>query len=110
MAKIELSKKQQLIINLSASFVSYGVTLLIGFFLSPFIVRTIGVEANGFVSLANNFVSYASLITLALNSLAGRYITISLVKGDIKEANRYFASVYYANIAIASALELWERL
>lgn len=106
MAKKELSKKHQLIINLSASFVSYGVTLLIGFFLSPFIVQTIGVEANGFVSLANNFVSYASLITLALNSLAGRYITISLVKGDIKEANRYFASVYYANIAIASALAI----
>lgn len=106
MIERKLSEKRQVIINMSASFVAYGATLFIGFFLSPYIVRTIGVEANGFVSLANNFVGYASLITLALNSLAGRYITISIVKGDIKEANRYFSSVFYANIVIASSLAI----
>lgn len=51
----ELDRNKQLVINMSASFIAYGVTLLISFFLSSYIVRTIGVEANGFVSLANNF-------------------------------------------------------
>lgn len=100
----ELNRNKQLVINMSASFIAYGVTLLISFFLSPYIVRTIGVEANGFVSLANNFVNYASLITLALNSLAGRFITISIVKGDIKEANKYFSSVFFANSIISGFL------
>lgn len=102
----ELNRNQQLVINMSASFVAYGVSLLISFFLSPYIVRTIGVEANGFVSLANNFVSYAGLIILALNSLAGRFITISIVKGDTKEVNRYFSSVFYANLIIATFLAI----
>ena len=99
-----MSEKKQLILNMSASFISYGITLVISFFLSPYIIKTIGVEANGFISLANNFVSYASLITLALNSLAGRFITISLVQGETKKANIYFSSVFYANIVISIVL------
>ena len=99
-----MKRTKQLIINMSANFVSFGVSLLISFFLSPYIVRTVGVEANGFVTLANNFVSYAGLITIALNSMAGRYITISVAKGDEAETNKYFNSVYCANLAIAAFL------
>ena len=88
-----MNRTKQLIINMSANFVSFGVSLLISFFLSPYIVRTVGVEANGFVTLANNFVSYAGLITIALNSMAGRYITISVAKGDEAETNKYFNSI-----------------
>ncbi len=102
----EISTNKQLIINMSASIVSYGVSLFISFFLSPYIVRTIGVEANGFVGLANNFVSYASIITIALNSLAGRFITISLRENDIDKANRYFSSVLFANTFLAAVLFL----
>lgn len=102
--KREISQSKQLAINMAANFASYGVSLLISFFLSPYIVRTIGVEANGFVGLANNFVSYAGLITIALNSLAGRFITISLTRGDLESAKKYFTSVFYANMAIAAFL------
>lgn len=99
-----MNKNKQLIINMSANVISYGVSLFISFFLSPYIVRTIGVEANGFIGLANNFVGYANIITIALNSLAGRFITISIVKGDDEKANVYFTSVFYANIIIGSVL------
>ena len=102
----EISTNKQLIINMSASFVAYGVSLFISFFLSPYIVETIGVEANGFVGLANNFVSYASIITIALNSLAGRFITISIRETDTEKANRYFTSVLFANSFIAAVLFL----
>lgn len=101
-----MNQRKQLIINMSANFVAYGVSLLISFFLSPYIVRTIGVEANGFVSLANNFASYATLITIALNSLAGRFITISITRADETATNKYFTSVFYANLVIAAFLVL----
>lgn len=102
--KKEINRNQQLMVNMSASFVAYGVSLFISFFLSPYIVSTIGVEANGFVGLANNFVSYASIITIALNSLAGRFITISIYEKNYNKANEYFSSVYYANLCIAMIL------
>lgn len=102
----ELNRNQQLVVNMSASFLAYGISLFISFFLSPYLVRTIGVEANGFVGLANNFISYATLLTVALNSLAGRFITIEVVQGNTKKANMYFSSVFIANLVIGIVLAL----
>lgn len=99
-----MKNNRQLTINMIANFINFGISLCISFFLSPYIVRTIGVEANGFITLANNFVSYTSLITIALNSMSGRYITIALTEGKQQEASKYFTSALYANITIASVL------
>ena len=97
-------KNRQLIINMLASLFSFLVTIGINFILSPYIINTVGSEAYGFVGLANNFVSYGQLITLALNSMAGRFITIKIHQGDEESANRYFTSVIIANIFMAITL------
>lgn len=101
---MELSKNKQMVINILSSIIAFGVNLIINFFLSPYIVKTLGEEINGFVQLANNFVMYASLITIALNSMAGRFITIAYHKEDYKLANRYYSSLIVGNIIILSAL------
>ena len=101
MKKKALSKNRELIINLISSIVVFGVNLIINFCLSPYIVKSLGVEANGFVTLANNFVSYASLATLALNSMAGRFITIKVHQNDIEGANRYYTTVTLGNFFLA---------
>ena len=75
-----------------ASMITYVVSMLVSFFLSPYIVENIGVEANGFIGLANNFISYASLITIALNALASRFITINIYRNNYENANKYFSS------------------
>ena len=99
-----MKKNKQLTINMIANFINFGISLCISFFLSPYIVRTIGVEANGFITLANNFVSYTSLITIALNSMTGRFVTISLTENKTEDANKYFTSALFANISIAVVL------
>ena len=104
MKKRELTSNQSIALNLIASFISYAVTFGISFFLSPYIVKTVGVDAYGFVSLANNFISYASIITIALNSFAGRFVTIKIRNNDYVAANRYYTSVFYGNVIIASVL------
>lgn len=95
-------------INMIANAVSYLVTFGINFFLSPYIVKTIGVEANGFVGLANNFVGYATLATVALNSLAGRFISIKIFEKDNSGANTFYSSVFFANCVIGFAILLVE--
>lgn len=57
-------------------------------------------EANGYVQLASNVVSYISVITVALNSMSGRFITIALAKGETGDAVSYYTSVFWANIAV----------
>lgn len=95
---------KRLLINITSSIVSFLVSMGINFVLTPYIVETVGKEAYGFVGLANNFVSYAQLITLALNALAIRFITIKIHEEDMEGANRYFTSVVLANIFISTAL------
>lgn len=103
---IGISPNQMLVINMASNFMSLAVTFGISFFLSPYIVKTVGVEAYGFVGLANNFISYASLITIALNALSGRFITIAIHEKNYEKANRYYSSVFLANCLISVVLLL----
>lgn len=89
---------KRLIINLVSCLVSFVITLGINFLLTSYITESVGAEAYGFVALANNFVNYASIITLAINSMASRFVSISYHKKNIKEANQYFNSVLIANL------------
>lgn len=88
-------------INLIAQVISFTINFCISFFLTPFIIEHVGVEANGFVTLANNFVDYAQLFTLAINSMAGRFITISIHQKNYEDANKYFTSVVFANLFLS---------
>ena len=86
----ELGKDKALIINTIASFVTFIVGLGIAFFFTPFLTDTVGEEAYGFVSLGNNVINYITILTVALNSVAGRFITIEYHQGKKKEANELF--------------------
>lgn len=96
-----MNTQKQLTTNLFASVLAFLVNGGISFFLTPYITKTLGVEAYGFVLLGTNIISYATLVTIALNSMAGRFITIEIHKGNWYTANRYFTSVVIANIFVA---------
>lgn len=86
--------------NLISGFAVLTTNILINFFLSPYIVKNLGEEANGFVQLANNFIMYASLITIAMNSMGGRFISYNFYKKNEDEVNRLFSSLFIGNIFI----------
>lgn len=96
--------KKSISINFIASMIVFAINLGISFFLTPFVTKRIGTEAYGFVSLANNFVNYATLITIALNSMSGRFVSVAIHQGKKDEANEYFASVFWANIIVILTL------
>ncbi len=89
----KLSLNQQSALNVIGSIVVVGINTAINFLLSPFIVKHLGVEANGYISLANNFVSYIALVTVALNSMAGRFILIDYRRNNLQSVNEYYSSV-----------------
>lgn len=96
--------EKKLLVNISASLIYFMVNTGISFMLTPYIVENIGVDANGYVQLSNNIVSYASLLTIALNAMAGRYISIELYKKDYDRARVYFNSVLISNAIMAITL------
>ncbi|MDR0857829.1 MAG: hypothetical protein LBN97_02235 [Oscillospiraceae bacterium] len=99
-----LSDKKRISLNLIATLVSVGVFQLTSLFVVTFVTRNIGVEAQGFVQLAYNATSYISIITIALNSMSSRFITYAIARGENEQARQYYASVFFANIALFTVL------
>lgn len=93
-------EKKRLFQSSFVAIISFAINILIGFWLSPFIVSKLGSEAHGFSSLGGNITTYMSLITVAVNSFAARYISIEVQKKNFLQASKYFTSVLYANIII----------
>lgn len=94
-------KNKRLIINLISNIVSFGLQLGISFILTPIITEKVGDAAYGFIGLANNFVSYATIFTVIINSMASRFITLELNKENIKKANQYFSSILIMDIIMS---------
>lgn len=94
-------KNKAVVFNMIANILSFGVSMIISFFLTPYITKTVGTEAYGLVGLANSFINYINIITAALNSMASRFIIIELHKKDTDKANTYFSSVLIANTIFA---------
>lgn len=86
---------------MASSFMSFVFSMGIGLVLPPYIIHSVGIQAYGFIGLGNNIVEYASLATIALNAVAGRFIAVCWHRNDKAEASRYFSSVIYADILLA---------
>ena len=96
--------KKRLAINLITSLLSYGISIVVSFYLTPFLVNNIGKEVYGFYGLANNVVNYVNIISIALNSMAAKYITVELLQGNKIRANQYYTSIFVSNIALSVIL------
>lgn len=78
----------------------------INFAIVPYITEKIGAEAYGFVSLANTFITYIDVISIALNAFASRFVAIEYHKNNIFRANEYYTSVFISNVIICIFLIL----
>lgn len=94
-------KNKQIFINIFANAFAMLVSTGINFFLTPYITRTVGVAAYGFVPMASNFVSYVTIITTAFNSMGSRFITVELRQGNKENANKYFSTIFFMNLGLA---------
>lgn len=101
-----MSSKKRFAINGFAQIFAFLVSLGITFFLTPYVVSRLGAAAYGFVGLASNFVSYAQIVTVALNSMAGRFITIAVHQNRIEDARKYFSSVFFSNIILVAIISV----
>ena len=98
------AKRGQMTKNIAMNVLAFAIQLVINFYISPTIVSGVGTEAYGFIGLANDFTSYASVVTTVFNSVAARFIAASYYQRDYEQANRYFNSLIVANLIMAGAL------
>lgn len=94
----------QTAINIGASVFAFLLGALIRFFTTPYVVEHLEPEAYGFVGLSANLLGLTSLLTVALNSMGGRFIAVEYQAGNIRGAKTYYSSLFIANAAVGAML------
>lgn len=105
--KVSLKERgpyRQLAVNMLSGVCVFTLNLCVAFFLTPFIVGKLGVAAYGFIGLSNNLIGYTAILTVAINSMLGRFITIKVHEGNLRDANVYMSSIFYANLLMAGII------
>lgn len=91
------SGKKQQILNIISALLSFVVGFGISFFLSPFLLETLGREAYSFYPLSTNITNAMTVVPSAINFMAVRYITVALVGGKNSDANKYYVSTLFVD-------------
>ncbi len=102
MIKLKTSEFLSIFLSLFAIILS----ILINFGLTQYVTNTVGAEAYGFVALSKSFVSYANIFMIALNAYTTRFLTISYMKAEKQNFNKYFSTVFIADLIVGSVLLL----
>ena len=88
----------QFVSNTIATSVNLVIQFSVNFFLTSYLISSVGSTAYGFFSMANTVVNYAVIITSALNSMAARFIGVRIYNNDIEKAGRYYSSVFMGDL------------
>lgn len=96
--------KRHVYITIVLGTIAVFVNCFISLFITPRITNTIGIESYGYVTLAKNFVAYATILTTALNSYASRYMSIAYLKGDKEKFREYFSTVFWGDVIVGAIL------
>lgn len=91
-------------INLVTNVGKLGLTMIVGAWYVPFLVRQLGPAAYGLVPLASMITSYMALVTFGLDAAVARSLSISLERRDYRHANVVFNVALWGNLAVALLL------
>lgn len=95
---------KRLIVNLAANTLDFLLTVLVGIWLTPYLIRHVGVAAYGLIPLTKNVMPYLALFTLVVSAALGRFLTSALDRKDYDEANRIFNTSFWGSVAVLLVL------
>lgn len=97
----DISNNKQIFRNLVFNTLSFILNFIISFCFTPYLIRVVGKEAYSFFPLINNVIGYSAIITSAVGSMAGRFITMRIYKDDVEDANRYLNAMWVSNLVLS---------
>src|SRR5258708_48471 len=93
MRKLE---KLQIIRNVGSSWIALGTNVLVGIFLSPFILHRLGAAAFGIWVLIFSITGYYGLFDLGIRSSVVRYVSQAKATNDMEYASRVVSSSLFS--------------
>jgi membrane protein EpsK len=89
--------------NITSNLIIFAFNLVISLWYTPFLIRNLGSELFGFIPLATSTINFLGIITLSLNTSAGRFLTIEIGKNNTKRANQVFNTTLVGSLILISS-------
>jgi len=86
--------------NLLANILYFILNVIIGLFLVPYFIGSLGVASYALVPLATSITSYVNLVVQSLNTSVSRYLTIDLQKQEFEKASITFNTALFGTLGI----------
>lgn len=86
--------------NLLANILYFILNVIIGLFLVPYFIDSLGVASYALIPLATSLTSYVNLVVQSLNTSVSRYLTIDLQRDEFKKANITFNTALFGTLGI----------
>src|SRR6266404_3607404 len=97
MRRVELV---QIVKNVSSSWIALGTNVLVGIFLSPFILHRLGDAAFGIWVLIFSITGYYGLFDLGIRSSVVRYVSKAKASGDLNYASKVISTSLFSYACI----------
>src|SRR5258707_4935185 len=99
MRKLE---KLQIVKNVSSNWVALATNVLVGIFLSPFILHRLGDAAFGIWVLIFSITGYYGLFDLGIRSSVVRYVSKAKASGDLNYASNVISTSLFSYTCIGA--------
>jgi O-antigen/teichoic acid export membrane protein len=88
--------------NLAASWIGQGANLAVAFFLSPFIIHSLGDARYGVWTLLMSLTGYLGLVDIGVRGGTGRYINYHMGRGEDEEVSNVVSTslLFYTLISV----------
>lgn len=100
----ERSFSKQAAPNLFANLLFVAANALVGLFLVPYYIGSLGIAAYGIVPLATSITSYIVLVSDALSEAVSRYMCVYVQGGKQEESRRMYNSALFGTLKVVLAL------
>ena len=95
--------KRYLASNVLTNFLAVFVGAAINIWLTPYLIRKLGLEVYGMIPLVISFVAYLNLFTMSISSSVSRYVAICAGRGESEMGSRYLSSAVIALLVFCGA-------
>jgi O-antigen/teichoic acid export membrane protein len=90
--------------NVIMNWIAMAVGMVVPFFLTPFVIRHLGVTAYGIWILAASTVSYLNLLDMGLRSAVIRFVSKAEAQGKMEDATSAIGAALWVRVLISSGV------
>lgn len=101
-----MANTKRFALNVIMNWIAMAVGMVVPFFLTPFVIRSLGVAAYGVWILAVSTVSYLNILDLGLRSAIIRFVSKAEAQGKPEDATAAIGAALWVRILISSGVAL----